>query len=366
MWRRIFLLIICLLLLSGCEQVISDVISYTPHIVDDTHILCESFGFYQGSIDMSEITSITFSRTPPDNYDECWSANIANTSDITGYRIGTDVVIVGDHIYANPRCSYMFAAQNSYGDPLWYNLVIIEGLELLDTSQVETMKMMFAFSKLTELNGIGAWDVSNVKSFAAMFQGHDHAGDMKFKYLDVGNWNTSSAENMSHMFYGCAQMEYISVENWDVSNVKTFSHMFADCYELQSVDFSKWNTSSAESFDGFLNDCRSLTTVDVNSFDTSSCIQFSQMFESCEKLQHIVGINSWDVSNASCYAFSETFHNCYSLEWLDISNWRAAPDNTARMFKNCYKLQQIDISGLDMSNVLHTEEMFDNCYNLKE
>ena len=327
----------------------------------DTYTLCGSFGFYKGSKDMSEIQSITFSRNAPKNYDECWNANLSDTKDIKGYLIGNDVVIVGKHIYANKRCSYMFASYNTYKEPLWSSLISINGLALLDTSYVENMKMMFAFNKLTELNGIENWDVSNVKTFAGMFQGNDNAGDIKIKYLDVGKWNTSSAENMSHMFYGCGLMEHIPIKNWDVSNVKTFSHMFADCYNLKTIDFSKWETSSVESFDGFLNDCHSLTVIDVSSFDTKTCKQFSQMFESCTNLEYIIGLENWDVSNANHYAFSETFHCCYKLKELNIGNWIVAPDNTARMFKNCYSLKQINISGFDMSNNLHSEEMFANC-----
>jgi surface protein len=66
------------------------------------------------------------------------------------------------------------------------------------------MKFMFAFTKLEEINGISNWDVSNVKNFSAMFQGHNHIGDIKLKSLSIESWNTSSAESMSHMFYGCS------------------------------------------------------------------------------------------------------------------------------------------------------------------
>ncbi len=45
---------------------------------------------------------------------------------------------------------------------------------------------------------------------------------------------------------------------------------------------------------------------------------------------------------------------------LDLSNWRAYPDNTARMFKNCYSLKYLDISGLDLTNEnLICDEMYD-------
>ena len=330
----------------------------------ENYILPISFGFYNGSAPMSSIKSITFTREPPDIYDEVWNADLADMGYIKGYRVATDVYIVGNYIYANPKCFYMFAASNSYGDPLWSSLTEINGLELLDTSYVEDMEQMFARSLCTELNGISKWNVSNVKTFAGMFQGGDHSGDMKLSYLDIRDWNTSSAENMSHMFYGCGAMTYIPIENWDVRNVTTFSHMFADCYNLQSINLSNWETLSAISFDAFLNDCKSLKEVDVSGLDTATCTQFSQMFESCTNLKHIYGLENWDVSNASTYAFSEMFHRCYELEELDLSSWKATPDNMARMFKDCRRLIEIDISGLKLTGGVVDEEMFDGCENL--
>jgi len=352
-------------LLSGGQRPEQETVQYENVVDPKEYMLCESFGFYQGSMDMSEITSITFGHTHPESFDETWNADEANSGTIKGYRIGKEVAIIGDFFFANPRCSYMFAACNSYGDPLWSSLTFISGLELLDTSYVEDMKMMFAFTKLDEISGIEQWDVSSVKTFAAMFQGNNNSGDIALKRIDVGEWNTSSAENMSHMFYGCAQVEHFPVENWDVSNVETFSHMFADCYGLKYIDFSKWQTTSVESFDALLNDCRSLTSVDVSGLDTGTCRQFSQMFEYCSSLERIIGLETWDVSNASYYAFSETFHGCSSLTDIDTGCWTATPDNTARMFKGCSKLSRVDISGLNMSKVLYTDEMFDGCFNLK-
>ena len=310
---------------------------------------------------MSDIKVISFSRVAPDNYDESWVASVADDGELMGYRLGNTVIIVGNIIYANPRCAYMFAGENSYGDPLWSSLEIINGLELLDTSLATNMKMMFAFTRVSKLPGIEGWDVSNVKTFAGMFQGHAYVGDVPLEYIDVSRWNTSAAENMSHVFYGCGQIKYIPIENWDVSNVTTFSHMFADCFNLERIDFSKWETMSVESFDGFLNDCHSLVHIDVSGLDTSTCKQFSQMFEKCINLEYIVGLESWDVSNASYYAFSEMFHCCYKLTEINIENWIATPDNTARMFKDCFRLKHINLSGFDMSNNLHSEEMFTNC-----
>lgn len=313
---------------------------------------------------MSEIQTITFTREAPSDYDEKWSASKTEADCLMGYRLGKQVFVVGKQIHSSWRCNYMFAGHDNYDEPLWSSLQSIEGLGLIDTSAAKEMKCMFAYTQLEYLDGIENWNVSNVRDFSGMFQGHSNSGDSLFRELKVASWDTGRARSMSHMFYGCAQLISIPIDNWDVSNVTNFSHMFADCYGLQGLNLSNWQTDSVVSFDAFLNDCHSIRVIDVSALNTSTCEQFSQMFEACIGLEEIVGINEWDVSKASYYAFSETFHCCYSLQSLDLSNWKATPDNTARMFKNCKSLTYLNISGLDLSGAI-TIEMYDGCENLK-
>ncbi len=361
-------------------------------VKNGTYMLRRSFGFYRGTRDMNDITKIVITREKPASYDEKWYANLAQTSDIMGYRHGTTVYIVGEHIYANTYAGYMFARLNSYEDTLWSSLQKVEGLELLNMSYCERTDAMFYEQKWTEITGIGDWDMSNieslntmfgrctelttldigrwdvshVKNFNGLFSGSSWAGDMKFTYLPLENWDTRSATKMSHMFYGCAQLEYIPLENWDVSHVTEFSHTFADCYKLNNLDFSKWDTSSVTNFDAFLNDCRALVTIDVSGLDTENCKQFSQMFEACTNLEEIIGIDTWDVSSASKAAFQQMFHCCYKLKKLDVPNWVGTPDDIARMFAHCRELEYVNISGLDLSKLTWVQEAFWDCPMLKE
>ena len=366
-----------------------------PELKKDSsyYVLNKNFAYYKGSKPMRDITRIVFTNTAPKSYDEKWYANEKKTEDVVGYRKGTEVYIVGEHIYLNPYSNYMFAAQNSEGSPLWKNLISIEGLNFVNTSKVrstmlmfyknlnikeldlnmwdmsnvETTSFMFAGCLNLEKLYIDRWDVGKVKDFSAMFQGTSHKGDMKLKYLDVSKWDTSSAENMGHIFYGCANLEYIDVSNWDVRKVFNFSHMFSDCFKLKELDLSKWETLSVVSFDAFLNDCRSLIVIDVSNLETSTCMQFSQMFEACVNLEKIIGIENWDVSNASHYAFSETFHCCYKLKELNLSSWKTEKaDNYARMFAECRSLTELDLSNFGYSNLKFVTEMFKGCVNLKD
>lgn len=377
-------------IVNFCIRLFSFIKQNDKHI--NNYTLKPSFSFYKGSIPMSQISSITFTNIRPDIYDECWFANIADTNDIVGYRCENKVVIVGDRIYANDRCSHMFSGKNSYGDELWSNLSEIRGLEVVDTSYVTNMNRMFAdLDTCVEINGISKWNVSSVKNmsmmfsgctnlvsldigdwdvgkvtnFSAMFQGHDHMGDMKLEHLYLKHWNTSSAKTFSHMFYGCGVLKELDIGDWDVSKVTNFSHMFTDCYSLEHIDVSHWSVESATSLDAMFNDCRSLVRINVSGFNTKVCRQFSQMFERCSSLEKIIGIEHWDVSNADTYAFSEMFYGCENLTELDLSSWSCPKvDNTDRMFKGCSKLKHLDLSGFNTNSIKTMIEMFDGCDDL--
>ena len=348
--------------------------------VDKSKITLKSFnGFYQSNYPIKNIESITFTNTKPEIYDEYWFANIANTSDIMGYRLGNSVYIVGNEINFNLNSQYMFSGV------FWENLKEINGLDFISTknvryftnmfyglnsvkyldvgtwdmSKAEDISFMFAFCTALEYIDVSNWNVSNIRNFSGLFEGHSNTGDMSLKEIDVSKWNTSSAVYMNHVFYGCSQLEYIDISNWDVKNVVTFSHMFADCYNLKELNFSKWETLSVKTFDAFLNDCHSLKRIDVSGLDTATCEQFSQMFESCINLEEIIGLENFDTSNANNFAFCEMFHCCKKIKKINVSSFNTHnADNMVRMFAKCYELEELDISHFDFSNIVYKDEMF--------
>ena len=352
------------------------------------YILKVSNMFYGGKMDKKHITSITFTKNAPENYDEKWYANERNTKHVVGYRVGTEVFIVGEEIVFNPSCAKMFAAKNYADSPIWANLEVINGLDMVNTSLVQNMGYMFYGAEKLKHLDVGGWDVSRVDRmefmfaecrglktldvsnwdtssvalFNSMFQGASHSGDRNLEYLDVSNWDTSSALRMNHMFYGCSKLKTIDVSTWNVERVTTFSHMFADCYSLEYIDVSHWNSKSAWSFDAFFNDCHSLTVIDISNLNTAACIQFSQMFEACKSLTTIIGIEDLDVSQANDYAFSEMFHQCHSLTSLNLSKWNTSKaDNMARMFAGCRSLSELNLSNFDITHVDTMFEMFKGC-----
>ena len=177
---------------SVFEKIIEEEIEeFIVENIDD-YTLKSSFAYYKGSLDMSEITKVVFTKEKPLKYDEKWYANLTDTEDLMGYRDGTVVYVVGERIYFNPRSAYLFAAENSYGDKLWYNLKEIEGLDFVNTSLMTNCSLMFY-------------------------------KNMGVKELNLESWDMSNVRNVSFMFAGCLNLEKLYVSSWDVSKVEDFS-----------------------------------------------------------------------------------------------------------------------------------------------
>ena len=75
--------------------------------------------------------------------------------------------------------------------------------------------------------------------------------------------NTSEVTDMSHMFYWCSELKEVDLSHFNTSNVKRMDSMFGDCYSLTSLDFSNFDCSSLENWGlsgcwGMFNCCRSL------------------------------------------------------------------------------------------------------------
>lgn len=370
-------------------------------------ILAASSTWYKSSQARSTITQINVvdSYTPTGSENETWNADTGNTGSIKCYRTGTILTIAGNgsgKIAANTNSSYAFS--DSSRTNFYSSLTVINGLNILDTSNVVNAEGMFSFfeslntldvgnfntSNITNMTAMFArspslenldvatkiinagtedeyiaWDVSNVSSFKAMFQGSSSTEKMKIKSLNVGDWNTSSATNMAHMFYRCGELTSIPLDNWNVSNVTTMSHMFSDCSKLQSINLINWDTSKVTTFDAMFNDCISLTTIDVSSLKTQSCLSFAQMFERCSSLTEIIGLDKLDTANGT--NFDQMFEDCSNLtEIIGLNNWdTGSATDMHKMFRGCKSLTAIDVSSFIVNNPSAVSQMFEGCENVK-
>ncbi len=298
------------------------------------------------------------------------------------YVNGTTLTIAGNgsgRIYMNPDSSFAFSGSDKASQFL--SVTEINGIELLDTSKVTTMKRLFAYcdslkildvsnfdtSKvtdmqfafgsgglsstnmaLTNIKGIENLDTSNVTTMFAMFQECS-----SLKELDVSKWDTGKVTDMGFMFYKVNNLtsRTVDVSNWDVSKVTSFDHMFAHS-SMKDIDVSKWDTSSATNMYALFHTVRN-TSIDVSSFDTSKVTVFGQMFEYMTELKEIKGLENFDTSKG--VDFDEMFCNCSKLTKLDLSSF----DTRNATFK------KVTVSA-NGGVALSTWHMFDGMTSLQE
>ena len=165
------------------------------------------------------------------------------------------------------------------------NLVTIEGLEKLDTSQVPFFTQMFSGCKsLRNISGISQWD-------------------------------TSAAEYMSEMFYGCQSLTTLDLSGWDVSHVNDMYSMFAYSGLVEIKGMDNWNTASLHSVTSMFKDCKNLKNIgNLENWDMSYVGSMQSMFEGCESLEDIGDLNKWNLPE-DINDF-HTFYGCSSLRRL--------------------------------------------------
>ncbi|MEC5317310.1 BspA family leucine-rich repeat surface protein, partial [Enterococcus casseliflavus] len=213
------------------------------------------------------------------------------------------------------------------------NLTEIEGLDVLDTSQVTNMRQMFQFCE-------------------------------SLTSLDVSSFDTSHVTSMSSMFRDCESLTSIDVSNFDTSHVTDMSSMFANCESLTSIDVSNFDTSQATDMNGMFFHCKSLTSLDISSFDTNQVTDINSMFDGCDSLTSL-DISSFDTSHVT--SMSYMFNGCDSLTSLDLSSFDTSQvANMRQMFNGCKSLTSLDLSSFDTSQLMSMANMFGATDNLHE
>ena len=165
------------------------------------------------------------------------------------------------------------------------NLVSIEGLYHLDTSNVWYMGGIFA----------GAGSLTN---------------------LDLSNFDTSNATDMRYMFSGARSLASLDLSSFDTSNVTTMIYMFSHTSSLTSLDLSSFDTSNVGQMMNMFSHTSSLTSLDLSGFDTSNLWDMRRMFWNASSLT-ILNLSSFDISNANANMW-EMFAGANSLNQLTL------------------------------------------------
>ena len=177
---------------------------------------------------VTSIKKIIFkdSYTPSGNQSKSWNADSKNSGAIKCYLSDNTLIVAGNgsgSIKTHPDSSDMF--YESDGEFDFNSLTEIDGLELLDTSDVVYMDGMFE-------------------------------GCEKLTTLDLSNFDTSSVTNMNFMFEDCSNLTTIYVsDKWNTNKVSKNSRMFLRCSSLKgaiSYDPTKTTATYANWTTGYL------------------------------------------------------------------------------------------------------------------
>jgi len=265
------------------------------------------------------------------------------------------------------------------------NLTEIVGLDLLDTSNVTTLRETFRncssltnldlsnfnTSKVTNMYAIfmdctnlktidlSSFNTSQVTSFERMFSGNN-----SLTSIDLSSFNTSSLTNMNYMFFYCKSLVEIDLSNFDTSKVTTMKQLFHTCNKLETLDLSSFNTSNVDTpFDYMFNSCSSLKHVNLSSFNTSKVPSMTRMFYGCSSLEEL-DVTSFDTSSVT--SMNGMFAGCTKIKALDLSNFDTSNvQNMSQMFFHNDSITTFDLSNFDTSKVTNMNELFIYCASLK-
>ena len=278
----------------------------------------------------------------------------------------------------------------------WFNkyraLKQIEGLEYLNTSEVNNMSMMFSgCSGLTSLD-LSHFNTQKVTDMGAMF-----SGCSGLTSLDLSHFNTQNVENMIRMFSGCSALNTIKCqEAWECSRSEG---MFVGCTKLKgAVAYDKYKTDAkmanpetgyfTRSNDGgveaYVAQSADKTTLTFY-YDALRAIRAGKSWgiEETKKERDDTfpaWAGTWDVADrltirvvfdasfrdfrptttARWFSYYRALKQIKGLEYLNTAEVK----DMSRMFYGCSGLTSLDLSRFNTQNVTNMGSMFAYCKSL--
>lgn len=167
-----------------------------------------------------------------------------------------------------------------------------------DSSFLFSCQIDQGLDSLTTIEGMTLLDTSNVTNMANMF-----CRDQSLQALDLSSFDTSNVTKMNSMFITCWSLQTINLSSFDTSNVTSMGSMFAGCHSLQALTFpSTFNTSKVTNMYYMFEYCKSLQTLDLSNFDTSNVTNMAVMFFGCYSLQTL-DLHNFDLNSVILASF---------------------------------------------------------------
>lgn len=187
------------------------------------------------------------------------------------------------------------------------NLVTIENIQYLDTSNTTDMENVFL-------------------------------GDSSLKSLDLSSWNTSKVTTIYGIFRNASSLEAINVSNWDTSNFNQLAYAFCNLPNLKHLDLSQWRVTPVTStlsiltggYVSMFEGDSSLEELDLSGFSTKNMnsfylgkTSFDNMFSGMKSLKVLTlgeafVFNGQQPQNAALPNI--VVNDMYTGFWLNVGN----------------------------------------------
>lgn len=220
------------------------------------------------------------------------------------------------------------------------NLASIEGIENLNTSNVQNMSGMFAQCSNLETLDLSHFNTEKVTTMTQMFY-----GCTKLRKLNISSFNTKIVISMNQMFSNCSSLDSLDLSHFNAEGVNYHGlyAMFSGCSSLKFLDVSNFPADRPKmQLDAMFKGCSSLQTLDLSSFNTGLANSFTDMFDGCSALRTIYVSDLFRFKNG--VSSSNMFRNCLSLKGA-ISFETSKKDKTYANYKSGYLTKKVGTNG---------------------
>lgn len=220
------------------------------------------------------------------------------------------------------------------------NLASIEGIENLNTSNVQNMSGMFAQCSNLETLDLSHFNTEKVTTMTQMFY-----GCTKLRKLNISSFNTKIVISMNQMFSNCSSLDSLDLSHFNAEGVNYHGlyAMFSGCSSLKFLDVSNFPADRPKmQLDAMFKGCSSLQTLDLSSFNTGLANSFTDMFDGCSALRTIYVSDLFRFKNG--VSSSNMFRNCLSLKGA-IFFEPSKKDKTYANYESGYLTKKVGTNG---------------------
>ena len=199
-------------------------------------------------------------------------------------------------------------------------------------------------TNLVDIENLSKLNTSNVSTMSALFQ-----GDNNLTSINLSNNNLSNVTVLDAAFIGTTNLNSLKMNNSDLSNVVSMNQTFVNS-GLTSIDFNKANLSKLTALNQTFSSMNYLETVSFKGANLSKLTTLSKPFTNCNNLKS-VNFESSNLSSLGYFDPNNFFDEKSNIETLNFKRTNFSSYNGMFAFPNLPKLTSINLEGADFSSL---------------